>query len=195
LCFSGFKELMMSALPLIAAVRSGDSTAVQTLLSNHSNIEQADDYGWTALQWAAARGDTAMVELLLNAGANILHTGKDNRTAYQIALAATHVDAALLLQHAEQKKGVKTLTPPYCKAYAIAALQAFPDWSESTAVEDEDIVYLHQDLSVTRCIWHDEDVVFCSSSPAWAKFCTEELAFSVPTDLSLAAALLTDSVQ
>jgi len=186
----------MSALPLIAAVRSGDSTAaVQTLLSNLSNIDQADDYGWTALQWAAGRGDTAMVELLLNAGANVAHTGRDHRTAYQIALAAAHLDVALLLQHAEQKIGVKTLTPPYCKAYAIVALQAFPDWSESTAVEDEDIVYLHQDLSVTRCIWQDEDVVFRSSSPAWQQFCTEDLAFSVPTDLSLAAALLADSVQ
>ncbi len=179
----------MSALPLIAAVQAGNSTAVQILISNHVDIEQVDEYGWTALNWAAGRGDTAMVEQLLNAGANVAHTGRDNRTAYAIALAAAHVDTALLLQQAEQKIGMTSVVHPYCKAYTVDALRKFPEWSESAGVADG-IVYLHHDFSVTACFWHDEDVVFRSSSPAWQQFCTEELAFFVPTDLSLAAALV-----
>ena len=158
------------------------------------SLEQADDYGWTALNWAAARGDTAMVEQLLNAGANVAHTGRDHRTAYAIALAAAHIDVVLLLQQAEQKIGVKTASQPYCKAYPVETLRKFPDWSETSFVAD-DIVYLHQDFSVTRGLWHDEAVVFRSSSPAWQKFCTEELAFFAPTALTLAAAFVAESVQ
>jgi len=35
------------------------------------------------------------------------NTGRDNRTAYQIALAAVHIDSALLLQQAERGRGLK----------------------------------------------------------------------------------------
>ena len=81
----------MSVLALIEAVKTGDSTTVQTLLNSHIDIEQNDEYGWTALLWAAGQGQTAIVQLLLNAGANVARSGRDNRTAYQIAIAATHV--------------------------------------------------------------------------------------------------------
>lgn len=184
----------MSALTLIEAVKTGDSTAVQTLINNNVDIEQADDYGWTALNWAAGKGDAAIVQQLLNAGANVAHTGKDNRTAYQIALAAAHVDSALILHQVEQKKGLIKVSHPYCKVYPIQALRQFSGWSEPPETDNNDIVYLHQDLSVTRCIWHDEDIVFRSSSPTWETFCSEELAFSVPTDLTLATAFSAEKV-
>lgn len=176
----------MSVLALIEAVKTGDSTTVQTLLNSHIDIEQNDEYGWTALLWAAGQGQTAIVQLLLNAGANVARSGRDNRTAYQIAIAATHVDTALILQQAEQKQGLKTAVHFYCKAYPVEALRQFPEWSELGSTDDG-IVYLHQDFSVTACLWHDQEVLFRSLSPAWEKFCTEQLAFSVPTDLTLAA--------
>lgn len=184
----------MSVLALIEAVKAGDSTAVQTLLNSHIDIEQSDEYGWTALNWAAGQGHTAIVQLLLNAGANVEQAGRDNRTAYQIALAAAHVDTALILQQAEQKQGLKTVVHPYCKAYPVEALRKFSEWSELGSADDG-IVYLHQDFSVTACLWHDQEVLFRSESPEWEKFCTEQLAFFVPTDLTLAAAFAAHSVQ
>lgn len=185
----------MSALTLIEAVKTSDNSAVQTLINNGVDIEQADDYGWTALNWAAGKGDTTIVQQLLNAGANVANTGRDNRTAYQIALAAAHVDSALILHQAEQKRGLRTASHPYCKVYPIQTLRQFSDWSETPEVESNDIVYLHQDLSVTRCIWYGEEVVFRSTSLAWEKFCSEDLAFFVPTDLSLATAFAAEAVQ
>ncbi len=182
----------MSVLTLIEAVKAGDNFAVQTLINNHAAIEKTDDYGWTALNWAAGKGDTAMVQQLLNAGANVTHTGRDKRTAYQIALAAAHVDSALMLQQAERNKGIKTVENPYCKAYSLATLRQFPNWSElQTALDADTIVYLHADFSVTLGIGHDENIVFQSSSLAWQTFCVDVLAFAVPTDLALAAAFMT----
>ena len=183
----------MSVLTLIEAVKAGDSAAVQALINSNVAIEQTDDYGWTALNWAAGKGDSAIVQLLLNAGANIANTGRDNRTAYQIALAAVHIDSALLLQQAERGRGAKTTERPYCKVYLIETLRKFPDWSEKSAPLDNDaLVYLHADFSVTRSIWQQEDVVFQSLSPAWETFCRDELAFSVPTDLALATAFVAE---
>lgn len=178
----------MSVLTLIEAVKASDSASVQAIINSNVPIEQTDDYGWTALNWAAGIGDTTIVQLLLNAGANSANTGRDNRSSYQIALAAAHLDSALILQHAEQKTPVNN---PYCKAYAIKVLRKFPDWSENlAALNDDAIVYLHSDLSVTYGIW--QHVVFHSSLPAWEQFCREELAFAVPSDLALATAFVTE---
>lgn len=183
----------MSVLTLIEAVQAGDSAAVQALINSNVAIEQTDDYGWTALNWAAGKGDSSIVQLLLKAGANIANTGRDNRTAYQIALAAVHIDCALLLQQAERGRGAKIPERLYCKAYLIETLRKFPDWSEKpSSLDDDTIVYVHSDFSVTLGIWQHEDVVFQSSSPAWETFCRDELAFSVPTDLALATAFVAE---
>jgi hypothetical protein len=180
----------MKVLTLIEAVKAGNGAAVQELINTNAPIDQTDDYGWTALNWAAGRGDAAIVQLLLNAGANIANTGRDNRTPYQIALAAARLDSALILQHAEQKTPANN---PYCKAYALKTLRKFPDWSENlTAFHDDALVYLHSDLSVTNGIWRHEEVVFQSSLSAWQQFCREELAFVVPSDLALATAFVAE---
>ncbi|WP_241674348.1 hypothetical protein [Candidatus Methylobacter oryzae] len=71
------------------------------------------------------------------------------------------IEAATLLQQAEQDKGI--------------------------APADDAVVYLHQDFSVTASMWHGENVVFDRVSDDWRNYCREQLAFHVPTDLELAA--------
>lgn len=181
----------MSALALINAVKANDDLTIEKLINDSIDIEQTDDYGWTALNWAAAKGYTSIVQQLLNAGANTEHKGRDQRTAYQIALAASHLDTAELLQQVEPYKTIR----PYCKAYSVTALNKFSDWKTSATLDEQDIVFLHQDFSVTANIWHDQDVVFCSSSPEWEDFCSQELAFFVPSDLTLASAFIAEAMQ
>jgi hypothetical protein len=88
---------------------------------------------------------------------------------------------------------------PYCKAYLLSDLRRFPAWpvdaggvnskgaggdgAETSA--GEEIVYLHQDFTVTQSIWHGEDVVFAEVTPEWKEFCSDVLKFKVPDDLDL----------
>lgn len=180
----------MPELKLIEAVKNGEIDRIETLLSDGVDIDQKDDYGWTALNWAAGQGNTGIVEILLSAGANVANFGRDKRSAYQIALAAAHVETASVLQQAEQKSSIdfKLEVRPYCRAYPVAELRQFSDWHESPpSLADDTIVFVHQDLSVTRSMFHGKDVVFNNIFSSWKMFCKNQLAFAVPSDLELAA--------
>ncbi|WP_031431290.1 ankyrin repeat domain-containing protein [Methylomicrobium agile] len=179
----------MNKPQLIEAAKTGDIHQVQALIENGEALEQKDDYGWTALNWATGHGDTEIVKLLLEAGANPINSGRDLRTPYQIALAAARVETATLLQKAEQESGIASEKParPFCKAYPVNAFHEFPDWQIEQSLSDDAVVYLHQDFSVTESMWPGENVVFDSGSDDWRHYCRNRLGFHVPTDLELAA--------
>jgi len=192
---------------LIEAVKAGNLATVEALLGAGADIHQQDEQGWTPLNWAAGKGDVALVQLLLKYGANVLHVGRDHRTPYMIALAAARIEAAKLLREAEDRAGgaqSQSRQPrQYCKAFYLKDLRQFPGWSESrinwqdaadnNAAEDRqapgfsdhDVVFLHQDLTVTQSMWHNENVIFQQITPAWEAFCTTVLHFQVPDDLDL----------
>jgi hypothetical protein len=53
--------------------------------------------------------------------------------------------------------------------------------------KEEEIVFIHQDLTVTESMWHNEKVIFSDITPNWQAFCTNTLNFKVPDDLDLIA--------
>lgn len=74
-CF--FLTLVLSGVPVSAQIQTlpsaaekGDIGAVTQLIANHTNINDADDVGATALLWACRRNDATMTRILLAAGAN-----------------------------------------------------------------------------------------------------------------------------
>lgn len=200
---------MSEKLDLISAVKENDVEKVRELCAAGADVDQQDEHGWTPLNWASGQGDLELVRLLLDQGADVTRTGRDNRTALMIAKAAGREEVSKILIEAEQERGVwedPRETRPYCKAYYLEDLRRFDAWSEKeTAVgggngdggaaatpdDDEDsgpltdksIVYLHQDFTVTRSMWHGEDVVFDEVTPDWRVFCEEELEFGIPEDL------------
>ncbi len=60
-----------SSSPVADAARRGDRDAVRTLLKLGADVSGAHGDGMTALHWAAERGDAAMTEMLVYAGANV----------------------------------------------------------------------------------------------------------------------------
>lgn len=88
----------------------------------------------------------------------------------------------------------------YCKAYTANRFRAFPGWTEKTtslrkgkktvdgkevqfdrtAIEDNDILYLHDSYIVTDGIFKDENIVFENLTEDWKKFCHENLGFAIP---------------
>lgn len=91
-----------------------DNMAVIDLISqplyknSHFTVNTPNKDGDTALIKAARRGHLDMVKLLLNKGANLLHTNKAGRTAIHEAVASGHAEVAAALQRA-----VDLLPPVY----------------------------------------------------------------------------------
>lgn len=186
----------MSETSLIDAVKEGDRERLEMQLDEGADVNQQDEQGWTPLCWAAGRGDDATVRLLLDRGGDVTATGRDQRTPLMIAKAAGHREVGEILTEAEKEKGVwedPRETRPYCKAYYLREMAAFDDWPEDVEAGEADggddegpsepILYLHQDFTVTRSMWHGEDVVFDQVTPEWKAFCQDELEFAIPEDL------------
>jgi uncharacterized protein len=163
----------MTNTELIEAVKAGDESTVVRLLDAGQDVNaNGNEQEWTALNFAAGAGNLPMISLLLQRGANVFAVGRDNRTPYNIALAAGHIEACRLLSEAEQAAGGDTKrissrayeTRPYCKAYALSKLRQFPNWTETwpsskghdksdkpdEAPTDQTIVFIHQDYTVTK---------------------------------------------
>lgn len=204
----------MSDTDLIGAARAGDAGAVKELIDLGVEINLKDNNGWTPLNYAAGKGYLEIVRLLVKHGADVFGVGRDQRTPAMIALAAGHREVVEFLRQAEdQVEGEKPVRPQrqYCKAYYLTDLRKFPDWAETRAklvvtgdngassngnneadlLSGDDLVYLHQDYTVTKSMWHGEDAVFQNVTPAWERFCTKKLKFKVPDDLDLIGAAKT----
>jgi ankyrin repeat protein len=84
--------------PLLKAIRQGDMAAVQQLLKSGADLETRDEYGATALMYAAAFSSPDCVRLLLDAGADINATSNQGSTALMWSTADA-VKVRLLLGH------------------------------------------------------------------------------------------------
>ncbi|HEX6746740.1 MAG TPA: ankyrin repeat domain-containing protein [Longimicrobium sp.] len=179
----------MAEQPVIEAVRAGDAAAVERALAAGASVDERDERGWTPLCWAAGRGEAALVRLLVDRGADVTLRGTDERTPLMIARAASRAEAAEILAAAEKARGVwqdPGEARRHCKAYRVSDLRGFDGWSEHRApaqnegdvLSDEDVVFLHQDLSVTRSVWPGEQVVFAGGTEEWRSYCEQALGFA-----------------
>jgi ankyrin repeat protein len=189
------------AHPLISAVRSGDAAQARALLAARADVAARDEDGWSALDWAAGQGDLELIEQLLAAGADAMAATEDGRRPYDIAVAAGHRAAALALRDAAGRADPAAAADyrwrPYCRAYPVAELRRYPGWpadradqpgavlAERPGGHPDQIVFLHDDLTVTASMWPGEDVIFDAVTDEWTQFCAGELGFAVPDEIDL----------
>jgi hypothetical protein len=180
----------MADMNLIEAVRNGDLDALRRALAAGGDIHERDEHGWTPLNWAAANNDVRIVRFLLERGADVTLTGRDQRTPLLIARAANRAEAVEILKEAEQKRGIwkdPRADQPYCRAYRFGELRAFEKFGELTRSDvsftDDSIVYLHHDFIVTASVWHDENIIVKQTTPQWREFCETKLGFAIPDDV------------
>lgn len=187
----------MSEMELFEAVKAGNREAVKELIATGAEVNRQDKQGWTALNWAAARGHVDIIGTLLEHGADPFAVGRDLRTPSMIALAAGQTEAVKALRSAEaEAKGGEAAQPgrQYCAAYPLDELRRFPSWpataspgaeSNGNHADGPDVVFIHEDYKVTKSIWPGENVIFDDVTDQWKEFCLNELKFSVPDDLDL----------
>lgn len=71
--------------PLIQAVQDGDLKKAQTLIASGADVNQTNEYGYSAL-YLAAQGDEKMTQLLINSGADVNgHANRLGATPLQVA--------------------------------------------------------------------------------------------------------------
>lgn len=176
---------------IIAAVKEGRLGELEQLLVEGVDVDTCDENHWSPLCWAAGRGDLAAIELLLERGADPVHKTRHKRAPMMIAKAANHPEAAHALAQAARARGLyeePRESARYCKAYLLAEMRRFAGWSErplgeAVSLDADDVVYLHENLTVTRSLWRGENVIFDDVSPQWEEFCRRELELVIPDDL------------
>lgn len=92
----------------------------------------------------------------------------------------------------------------YCRAYPAEELKRFPSWPDEAdaaleearedvpvpgasgeeEAEETDVLFLHDDFTVTLGIYHGEDVVFDDVTEEWESWCRGELGFAPEEALS-----------
>lgn len=82
----------------------------------------------------------------------------------------------------------------YCKAYLLSGIREYPGWNESVLNEksevakngdsvelnDDSIVYLQENFTVTGDVFIDKIILFENISDDWKEFCQTKLEFSIP---------------
>lgn len=88
----------VAAKALFVAIRAADRTSVTRLLVDRSLLKSADRYGSTPLMWATTYADVAMMQLLIESGADVNAADKSGATPLMRA-AGDLAKVRLLLEH------------------------------------------------------------------------------------------------
>lgn len=87
--------------PLMIAASRGDLAVVEEILSRHNeDVNAQDDFGYTALMYAASAGHARIVETLLAAGSDLRLKNRQGLASIDLAVARGQAPVALLLRHA-----------------------------------------------------------------------------------------------
>lgn len=101
---AGWTALMKSCYN--SELKHGFADVAQALIGAGANIEAPIGYGVRPLMLAAGYGETAVVEVLLQAGADVLAKNEGGYTALMMAKQKFYVDVINLLHEAEQLAGL-----------------------------------------------------------------------------------------
>src|SRR5207245_821292 len=111
-----------SSSPAADLAMKGDRDALRDLLKQGADVGAAQGDGMTALHWAAERGDAAMAEMLVYAGANAAAVTRIGQyTPLHLASRSGSAPVAEALLKAGANVGAKTTTTSVTPLHLAAA--------------------------------------------------------------------------
>ena len=109
---------------LMTAALSGKADAVRLLLTRGASVDTKEPYrGQTALMWAAAEGNTAAVDVLIEAGADLKLKSTGGLTPLLFAVRNAHIETAVALL--KRGANVNDVATDGSSALSIAAVNAY----------------------------------------------------------------------
>jgi ankyrin repeat protein len=93
------------SITLYQAVEQGNLKAVQQHIAAKTDLNKADESGWTPLQLAAMKGNLAIVQALSAAGADVKQKGQGGKTALDVAREKGQAAVVQFLQQRGEKRG------------------------------------------------------------------------------------------
>ena len=94
------------------AITRGDVEAARRLLQAGEDVDSRDRHGQTALMLAAHRGQQALLEVLIENGANLNVTAKYHLSALMLAVVAGHTEIARRLAQAGADRDIRGTGAP-----------------------------------------------------------------------------------
>ncbi len=143
--------------PVADAAQRGDLGAVRNLLRNGADVNAPQGDGMTALHWAAERGDEALCEVLLYAGARVdAGTRIGHYTPLHLAARAAHAAVAEMLIEAGSDPGAAT-TNSGATPLHLAAASGDPRVIEVLAAAGADV-------NVREAAWGQTPLIFAAAA-------------------------------
>ena len=143
--------------PVIDAASDGDTDSLRQLLRDGADVNEAQGDGMTALHWAADRGDLAMVEVLIYAGANVeAGTRIGNYRPLHIASRNGHADVMKALLAAKANPHATTTNSGVMPLH-LAAASGSPEAVH--AILDAGV-----DINAKEGAWGQTALIFAAAS-------------------------------
>ena len=109
---------------LMTAALSGSADAVRLLLTRGAPVNEVEPYrGQSALMWAAAEGNTAAADVLIEAGADLKAKSTGGFTPFLFAVRNAHIETAAKLL--DRGANVNDAAPDGSSALSMATVNAY----------------------------------------------------------------------
>ena len=143
--------------PVADAAQRGDLDAVRRLLQGGADVNTAQGDGMTALHWAAERGDEALGEVLIYAGARVdAGTRIGHYTPLHLAARGAHASVVTLLLESGSDPSARTTNSGASPLHLAAA-------SSDPRVVSE-LIEWGADVNVRESAWGQTPLIFAAAN-------------------------------
>ena len=142
---------VLSAAPLVDAVKSGDRDAALALLAQQADVNLPDADGTTALHWAVQQNDLDLVQRLIRAGARV--NAKNDYGSTPMSEAAIVASAPLLEVLLEAGAGVESPNADGQTALMVVARTSQTDAARALVRRGADVNAVEQWRGQTALMW------------------------------------------
>ncbi len=153
--------------PFFAAAKAGDFATTRQLLEEDPRLVNArdQDFGATALHWAALRGHAAVAGLLIASGADLGARNRAGETPEEVARRSKHPERAGILvapTHGEAGPGAAAAATPSAAAVGTAGISIFEAAKTGAVDRIREILAASPDLASVK------DTAFGATPLHWA---------------------------